>query len=146
MAHSKVQTTTVCMADPRGNAGGRGASGSAGASAALPQTLDMRFGESVADALARLYKSPVAAIQEIVANGVAACKAARELHGADAYIRIHACGSNLSIEDRNSMGMTWAVFRDVYARAGSSLKMARTARRPPGCSAAGRCRTCWSRI
>ena len=132
MAHSKVQTTTVCMADPHGNAGGRGASGSAGASAALPQTLDMRFGESVADALARLYKSPVAAIQEIVANGVAACKAARELHGADAYIRIHACGRNLSIEDRNSMGMTWAVFRDVYARAGSSLKRGSNGATTPG--------------
>ena len=134
MAHPNVQTT-VCMADPRGAAGGRGASGSADAAAvaaALPQTLDMRFGESVVDALARLYKSPVAAIQEIVANGVAACKAARELHGADAYIRIHACGRNLSIEDRNSMGMTWAVFRDVYARAGSSLKRGSNGATTPG--------------
>lgn len=92
----------------------------------------MRFGESVSDALGRLYKNPVAAIQEIVANAVAACKAARELHGADAYIRIHACGRNLSIEDRNSMGMSWDVFRNVYARAGSSLKMGQNGATTPG--------------
>ena len=97
------------------------------------QMLDMRFaGESVSDALARLYQSPVAAIQEIVANAVAACKAARELHGADAYIRIHACGRNLSIEDRDSVGMEWAVFRDVYARAGSSLKRGSNGETTPG--------------
>ena len=94
--------------------------------------LEMRFGESVTDALARLYQSPVAAVQEIVANAVAACKAARELYGADAYIRIHACGRNLSIEDRGSMGMEWAVFRDVYARAGSSLKRGANGAATPG--------------
>ena len=132
MAHSTEQTTTVCMAGPSGSAGGRGAGPAAAPASAEQSMIYMRFGESVSDALGRLYKNPVAAIQEIVANAVAACKAARELHGADAYIRIHACGRNLSIEDRNSMGMSWDVFRNVYARAGSSLKMGRNGASTPG--------------
>lgn len=133
MAHSTEQTTTVCMAGPRGDAGGRtNLPAAARADAAGQSLLYMRFGESVSDALARLYKDPVAAVQEIVANAVAACKAARQLHGADAYIRVHACGRNLSIEDRNSMGMSWDVFRNVYARAGSSLKMGPDGAATPG--------------
>ena len=87
--------------------------------------LDMRFSESVADALSRLYSSPVSAVQEIIANSVTACKTAERLYGErDAHIRVHIRGRNMAIEDRNSLGMPREVFRDAYARAGRSLKVA----------------------
>ena len=129
---TEVQTTAVCVAGPNGAAGGPGPAANAASEAAASPMLDMKFSESVSGALARLYKNPVSAIQEIVANAVAACKAARDMHGADSYIRIHVSGRNLSIEDRNSMGMSWAVFRDVYARAGSSLKLGPNGAATPG--------------
>ena len=129
---TEMQTTAVCMAGLNGAAGGHGPAANAAAEAAASPMLDMRFSESVSGALARLYKNPVSAIQEIVANAVAACKAARDMHGADSYIRIHVSGRNLSIEDRNSMGMSWPVFRDVYARAGSSLKLGPNGAATPG--------------
>lgn len=132
MAPATELQTSMCVAGPNGAAGGPRPAANAAAQAAASPMLDMKFGESVSGALARLYKNPVSAIQEIVANAVAACKAARDLHGADAYIRIHACGRNLSIEDRNSMGMAWPVFRDVYARAGSSLKLGPNGAATPG--------------
>ena len=126
-ANASPSETTTTAAAAAGDAGP-----GAGAPALAAQTLEMGFGESVADALARLYKNPVAAIQEIVANAVSACKAARDVYGADPYIRIHVSGRSMSIEDRGSIGMAWSVFRDVYARAGSSLKLCADGDRTPG--------------
>ena len=83
----------------------------------------MQFDASVAEALARLYSNPVAAVQEILANAVAACKSAAEVHGADPHIRVAIDGRNLTIEDVDSLGMPWRVFKDTYAVAGKSLKV-----------------------
>jgi len=83
----------------------------------------MRFDASVAEALAKLYSNPVAAVQEILANAVAACKSAAEVHGADPHIRVAIDGRNLTIEDVDSLGMPWRVFKDTYAVAGKSLKV-----------------------
>ena len=128
MAPSKA----ICAAaEPAAN-GLKSIAGPASGAAADGDIIEMRFDASVAEALARLYSNPAAAIQEIMANAVTACKTARRLHGADAYIRIGIDGRNISIEDRDSLGMPWAVFRDVYARAGKSLKLGEGGGRLPG--------------
>lgn len=120
MTHQSIKPE--CMVAQGGSGGNGSRAPGAGEKGGM---LDMRFSESVADALARLYSNPVSAVQEIIANSVTACKTAERVYGAeDAHIRVHIRGRNLTIDDRNSLGMPWKVFRDAYARAGRSLKVA----------------------
>jgi len=96
-----------------GYAGGNGGNGD-GNDGWMP----IGFDPSVATTLATLYGRWTSGLRELYANMVTACKAAAESHGADPHIRITLDGRRLILEDRDSMGMSWRVFKDGVAVAG----------------------------
>ena len=99
-----------------GYAGGidNGGNGGGGKDGWMP----IGFDPSVATTLATLYGRWTSGLRELYANMVTACKAAAESHGADPHIRITLDGRRLILEDRDSMGMSWRVFKDGVAVAG----------------------------
>ncbi len=69
-----------------------------------------------------LYASPASGIRELYANEARACRTARREHGAapEIFLSVDTDERRIVLEGRDSLGMSWEVFRDVYCVLGRS--------------------------